>query len=239
MAYTVDNLRAAVRALLQNQGPSAFPDDQLDQAILAGKRRLDRDYPYEKSKRLSAIAGGYYNLTTLVTDWAPNFSVIKRVINPAPDVTTKEEVQHVPLNEIKVLEIEGSWYMRYDEQVASGRTLLIYYTVPWTVEGLADATATTLVTDKQNALEFICTSFAALSLATKMSGSTSRQIPGDIIDWGTKEAQYRRNAREWETLYMRELGMREDKPKPVSVIKDFDPVLSDGQSYLTHRRSLR
>lgn len=239
MSYSIDDLRTNVRALFQNQGPDVLPDEILDVPLLNGKRRLDRDYPREKSIRLDPQSAAYFNLSSLITDWKPFFSRVVKIANPAPDLTSREEISWAGHDLFRTVEMEGSWYLRFDDQIPTGRKLLVYYTIPWDIDGLDSATTSTITDGARNALEFICASMVAESLASKAAGQNQRQIAADIIDWNSKEASYRRMAKEWLTMYLRELGLDSDKPKPAASIRNMTPTMQDGFNWMTHRRTVR
>lgn len=233
MAETLTTVITAVRALLVNVTPTEFSDLQISEAIRRGLKRLDEDEPYVKKALLAGTDAKFFKLTTAFTDWNVDFSSIKKVFYPAPVIADDEEITRLSSKDYEIFHNGTDWYVRFSDAISTGENAVVHYTLPRTLQGLDAATASLLETNRASALIFASTAFSCYALASKASGFVDSQIPGDFIEFRSKEASYRRMGDAWMKEYQAELGS--GAPTKAAIAQaDFDPTLQYGGRRLTH-----
>jgi len=232
--WDAEALRKAVRALIQNVPANVLLDSNLDEYIVMGKRRLDADAPREITASVSATNAAYYDLSSVLSGWEDGFSIVRSIISPAPDTTAAgvlSEPVYADPRDYRVLSVNGNQWLSF----IADEAFMVEYTTRWAVKDVEGASATTVPISRQSALTYIVTALTCFSLATKSAGSLDQQLPGaDFINFRSKEQEYRRVAKEWESKYLSELGLDANKPVAVIVRADYDASLTSGSPYLTH-----
>lgn len=242
VVYDVTQLRGRVRDLLQNVPVGQLPDAVLDTMLLEGKRQLDRDYPLEISGVITGTGKNSYKLTGILTGWQDGFSVIRSILNPTPDLASDESVYYADLGNVRTVRLGTDYWLQFvadtsgiNTGINSGKTATLVFTVQWAIKGIDSAEATTITDRVKNALEYICTSIACMSLGVKAAGTLDSQIDGDLINWQGKQQQYRQMAKDFRAAYFTELGLTPDQPRAVMVRANYPSRPPDRQAYLTHR----
>ena len=233
MTITLADLRQGVRDLYQNMGANTISDDTLDRCISNGLWRLSEDRPNEVEYQLNST-GQRFSISSLITDWVKDFSTIRQVWKPIP-TTSLLNSNPLTLEEWRLLSIGSTDYLYVNQGVDSGG-LLVIYTIPWRLEDIGGATATTIPETMEYALLNICACKAGLSMAAKSAGSSDKSMPADFVNIGSsKSDQYRRVAREFEKDYLSALKLSYEHPKGISVTRGYEAAASDGTAYMTHR----
>lgn len=233
MTYTAADLREQVRDLIQNVDESQMTDAALDTICTLSRMRLDKDHPNDVTALLTGTGGKYYSLEAL-SEWIHEFSAIRYIINPTPVVANNDDINFTEQKLYKVIEIGGVEYLWIDENIASGETATIKFTTRWKVQDLDGAVASTITNQWWSALVYACVAGVCDALANKSAGVMDKQIPGDMINWQSKDDSYRRQAREWNAKYLAEVGLDKDHQKAIIVRADYDPALQHGRPYMTH-----
>lgn len=237
MTYTIETLRTTIRDMIPGiRTHSVFPDSALNSILAQGKRRLDNDKP----NRVSAVVVGtgkrWYKLSELLDDWVQRFSTIRDIYYPLPDIAADESLSVIPKQAYRVLSREGSEYLYfYDRTISAVESALIDYTVPWTLVGVDGATETTVPTNMINALEFISAHFVCSALVSRAAGDNVPYINADIIDHGSKAQEWGAAAQRWLDLYLAEMKLDSDRPRPAISRADYQTAQTDRGRYLTHR----
>lgn len=233
MTITLASLRDGVRDMFQNLGPNTITDEALDQYASAGLWRLSEDRARETEYQLAAT-GSRFDLAALITDWVPEFSVVRQIWQPYPTVSLDNSAP-IPDKDWRVQAIGTAQYLFVSGGISSSGALIVY-TTPWELEGLAGATVTTVPVVLEEALKNIVASKTAMGMAAKMAGSNDKSMPADFVNMGSsKSDQYRRVAREYEKDYLAGLKLAYDRPKGVAVVRSMTTEDSMGQPFLTHR----
>lgn len=230
MTITQASLRSEMRNLFQNLGTLTISDETLDLCISQGVARLSKDRPREAHYSLMAT-GARHNLTSLITDWEPYFSVVRQVFAPIPDDLSMLSV--VPLGPESYRQVrlgDTAWVYIHAGVTVDGA--LIIYTTPWAIKDVNGALATTLPASMHTALTWICGHFVALSMAGKAAGVTDKQAPVDFVNFSSKSSLYQQVAKTYEASYNVELGI--SKLSPVSATRSINSVNQDGQRFMTH-----
>ena len=233
MAETLTTIIAAVRALLVNVTTTELSDAQVTEAIRRGLKRLDNDEPYVKITAVAGTDAKFFKLTTILTSWNVDLSNIKKIFYPAPVIADDEGVTRLSSKDYEIYNNGTDWYIRFTDAISIGESTIIHYTIPRTLNGLDAATSSLLETNRASALIFVSTALSCYALASKASGFVDSQIPGDFIEFRTKEASYRRMGDTWMKEYLAELGS--GAPVKAAIAQaDFDPTLQYGGDRLTH-----
>lgn len=234
MPYTITEIITSVRNLLPNIESTQLTDAEVTDGVLKAKRQLDRNFPREYWERLPGENTKIYDLSEFLTNWDDSFSKVKDFAYPAPDVTSETELIFNPRKEVRIWDNGNSnLYARFNSTLSSDYEVLIAYTTRWAIQSLDGAAATTLPEALRNAIEFLSTAYACYMLAGKMSGTVDSQIPGDLLNFRSKESEYRRVGHEWETKYKEEIGLAEGV-RAALVRADYDFGNQSGTAYLTH-----
>lgn len=231
--YDRNDVATAVRSIVQNISADVLSDAYLDTYILQGKRRLDDDKPCEVAGVVAGAGTYWINLSTQFSDWVIGFSMIKGVLNPAPDYTSSEGLTRISPSGYDLISDSGQDRLNIKDGIPSGTSALITYTVPWAVRDIDEADTTTLLPRYYNALEFISTFYTLLSLAAKSAGLSDNNIPTDFMNFRTKEAEYRRVAAEYQKSYLEVLGLLPNGKEPAIIVRGNYPV-RESRNRITH-----
>jgi hypothetical protein len=236
--YDRDDIRDAVRALAPNITPAILSDDRLSVYARNALRRLNVDHPYEKSVRVTGNGAKFRDLSVILTDWVDERSRVFSVISPSPVIADDGLITHLDPNiGFEQYREGGNDYIRFTSAPSSSDASTIRYTVPWTVLNVNSATATTLLDRFENAVEYLTTALTCYALATESAGTTSSFMPGDVVNYRSKQSEYERAGRVWERMYQQELGIgRVAKPAGAAVARAPEMTDQRGLGRLTHGR---
>jgi len=241
--YDLSTFRDAVRALVPNIGKGQITDSQLDVLLRNAKRQVDAVKPRVRTAVVAGTPGKYYQATDTIPGWADNFSAVRSVLNPAPDVsapsTATTDPAWVNLSDVRVLRINELEYIYMRDPIGSGHNAAFTYTVPWDIQDLDGAETTTIDTTVQSGLEFCGAEFLCRALAAKAAGTLDTQIPADLINYGSKQAEYTAAADAFHVNYTRALGIDATKPKGIIMRGDYNHTLQSGFPYVTHFSQFR
>jgi len=233
VAISRQTLRDDLRALFQNLGTSTLSDETLDLIIGRGLWRMSKDRPSEQHYQLTG-SGKRFNLSSLITDWVPEFSVVRQCLLPYPDEDSLDNIEPLDHKGYRVVQLGGVYWLYLQDAIGSGGGLVIY-TTTWKLEDIDGATTTTITPSLDSAILWVCAHFLATSMAAKMAGTNDKQAPADFVNFRSKSDEYRRVAREYESSYLRELGLSADRPPALGILMDVDQRTQMGDAYMTHR----
>lgn len=234
MPYDVAAVRAGIRARIQNIPERVYPNDKLNVVILDAKREFERDAPREVVASITGTGLGRYKLSSTVVGWVDDFSQIRSIGYPAPLIG--QEWEELDAKTYRIRAFTDGDYIDLDDIWDVGYSALVRFTTTWTLQGLDGATITTIPERLRTPFEFLCTSLACRSLATKSAGSLDDQVESDLINYRTQEQEYNNAAEHWRVLYRTALGFDDTGQKGVMVRADFDPTR---RHYITHRNWVR
>lgn len=227
-----------LRAMLLSVGATEVSDEQLHESIEQGKKRLDKDRPRRRTDQLVGDGGNYYDVTALA-GWVRGTSIVLNVQNPEPIVANDDPFKWDSRKTFVVQDIGGTEFIIIQTGITNGKNALVEYTSPWLIEDVELAASTDIEARYENAIEFISMSLVCRTLAAKAASTMDSSIPGDMISWRTKEAEYRRVADSYEDEYKKELGLDKIATPAIIVRGDYDLTGSHGGPYLTHRSTRR
>ncbi|MCK9468422.1 MAG: hypothetical protein M0Q49_03300 [Porticoccaceae bacterium] len=236
MAYDAAQVISVVRATISNVGPYQVTDAQIKVFAQQALRRLITDRPRQMTSLMPGTGKRYYDAAELPL-WERGVSMLVAVANPAPNVEVNADIEWAIPQSIGLIDIAGTQYIEIKDGVSTGRDALVVYTAPWTIADLFDADDTTLEGRYEPAVEYQTVSITAMSLAIKSAGTTDQALPSaDLLNFRTKEAEYRRMAQEYAKLYASEISATDDTRKAFITRGDYAKRSpSRGDSYLTHR----
>jgi hypothetical protein len=231
----IDDLRESVRALVPNMTPDVLSDEKLDIHLEMGMRRLNRDLPRDRAGTISGDDGKWYTLSAQATSWVDGFSVIKSIVQPTPNQANEEIIQYLDSEDYEVHDDGVSLKIRFVSAISTGKTATIRFTTTWLLAELDGAASTTLPARLNNALAWIGAAYACYALGAQAAGTTNSSLPGDLINYRSKQREYRSMGQEFEAQYQTEVGTDDAKKAAAAGIRRrYQRNLQNGFSYFTH-----
>ncbi len=233
MTITRDTLRADLRVLFQNLLAQTVSDETLDLVIGRGLWRMSKDRPSERHFEITTT-GKRFEISSLITDWVPEFSVVRQCMRPYPDDVSFDNIALLDHKDYRVVQLNGAYWLYFYNTVSS-QGALVTYTTTWKLTGIDGAATTTVPDSLGSALLWVSAHFLATSMASKMAGTNDKQMPADFVNFRSKSDEYRRVGREYEASYLRELNLSHDRPPALGLVMDVDQSTQMGEPYMTHR----
>ena len=230
----ITSLRDAVRAKILNVGPGLVGDTTLDQHIISGLNRLNKDEPMVMGSLLPVPDGNIYDINDVI-EWQDGFSRIQSV--------------QFEYDEILYFISDGDYRTWRDPE--NDHLLLSFgyvprvpvsfrYSSPWMVAQLDGAAQTTLTVKYDNAIVFISAAFLCYALASQAAGNSTSAIRGDLVAYNRQTSNYRAMGMTYEMQYEVELGQHASKvPAASAGLYRELPTLTTGHSYITHTGGVR
>lgn len=243
MVFAADEITKAVRALLQSVTEADVSDVEMLVFIELAKRRLDRDRPNLKSATVASSAaedssGEYFRLTggtPVISDWVVDFSYITQIINPSPVLADGEDVQILAPTQYQIVMIAGDIYLQLFNGAASGKNIDLGYATSWTINGVESEVTTTISARYENAIEFATAAIACWAKAAEAATTKDSALPGDLINYRSKQSEFNRAGNTFDMRYKEELGIKDGDKPAVAVRGDiFSSKLSSGRPFITH-----
>ncbi len=238
MAFDQADIVTTLRAMLLSVGTTEVSDTKLHESIEQAKRRLDRDRPRLRTDQLAGDGGDYYDVSGL-SGWVRGSSTVRNIQNPEPIVADDDPFRWNDHKSFTVQDINGTEQLIIFGGADASLNVLVEYTVPWIIKDVESGAATDVEKRYENAVEFMAMSLVCSTLAAKAASTLDSNIPGDLISWRTKEAEYRRTAQSYEERYQAELGLDTNVVPAIILRGDYDRDHQSGQRYVTHYRSRR
>ncbi len=216
-----------------------FGDAVIDEQIRQALARLNRDYPYLKWGKFVGGATRYYKLTTSLTDWVVSFSYITKIIAPSPVVANEEEIEYLESKDWETYNDGTDEYLRLADSLSSTEYATVEYCIPWIIKDLDTAATTNLDRTSTEAIKYLSASLVCYSLSAQAAGSRESQMPGDFINYRSKQVEYKRAGDVFLEQYNITIGNVKGATKAAMVRRDFDPTLQYGGVRLTHYSTRR
>jgi hypothetical protein len=238
MAFDQKSVQAAVRALIPNIPNTVLPNSKLDVYIEQAVRRLSVDRPREVVGTFAGDGGNYYVLSTSLTGWIDGQSRIISVAKPAPTIADDDIIEWTDSTTWETYDDGTDEYIRFKSSPSSSQSVVIKFTTSYTLNGTDGETVTTVPAKYENGVEQLTASIACYALGSQAAGTTDSEIPGDIINYRSKQREYLMMGREWEAKYLISVGLQ--TPDGVSLVgaaisrATYPQQTSIGTSRMTH-----
>ena len=185
-----------------------LPAGTIDNCVQDAVARYSRIRP--RLQVWDIVGDGNTYQWSLPSDWRDGFSTILAVELGSVGEQFPSYID--PLKWRLYLEPDG-WKLRMFVTPSNGETVRVVYTVPHVV----DATTDTVYPEDFEAVCYLAASRTALALAGKYSGYYEPSFQADVINYRTKAADYRGQARVFERLFQLHFGMDEDSAAPAAL----------------------
>lgn len=227
---------------LVREGGSIIKPDARDRALFIAVERLSKDKPRTVKVDISTDGTTYnYPIATHITDWVRGFSWIKSIEFPAG----YQNPTYLEPEDYTVYEdADEAQYIKFSAITpASGYTMRIEYTIPWSVS----ADSSTIEDKDSYAISCLAGSICLRELAAHFAQTSEPSLDIDVIDYARKPIEYNTLADTLENIYRDHLGIprigaRGPVGAPVSAAtgtKDLDIVFPWSENYLVHGKRYR
>lgn len=188
--------------------------------------------PREVVKDITGDGTYDYSISTNLTTWVEDFSIIKSIEYPADE----REPQYVDEDDYAILRKESGLFIRFfaDTPSTSEKIRVIYTTL----HILSDSQNTIPQID-EDALCNLAASLCSGALASYYAQTSDPTIGADSVNYRTKSQEYTARAKEQKKIYMDHLGLKDGDVAPASAIKAIDVTYPGGMDRLTHPRKWR
>lgn len=234
MPFTSTTIKTEIRGHIPNITTTEISDANLDRYILDALRQMEREFPFIQRKKFTGTGAKFYKLSTIFTDWINDRSSVKRVASPAPTIADDDEIHWLGYSEWEMWDDGTDEYIRLSDALSSPDQALVVYAIPWTINGVESATATNLTRRAEEAIIYLATAITCYALASKAAGTVDSQIPGDILNYRSKEAEYRRMGDAWMKLYNDVIGAGKVEVSAAMVRSDYNYAGQGGTLRMTH-----
>lgn len=228
--------RTRVRRVLKDTDSTnpILTDNEVDQAFGAALREYSKDRP-RLAIGLVSGDGSAYDFT-LPRLWVAGLSSIRDVEYPTGDqepATLDPDDYHIVDS---VLGIQPVRKLRFRSTPDSGTDNIA---VRYTTRHVHDDELDTVLPDDLDAVCYLAASLAALTLATKMAGSSDSTINADSVQYRTSSDLYRSTAKDLRARYDAHMGAGDREVPAAGGVRDWDTGDSLGRDRLFHGRRRR
>ncbi len=232
MAYTYAEFKEKLSDIVRDDANKLTPEEK-DRHIQEAVRIYSRHRPREVVKDITGDGTYDYAITTHLTSWVKDFSVIKKIEYPAD----RREPEYVDQDEDWVLyEKEAGQYIHFlDDTPPATEKIRVTYTAPHI---LSDAQNTIPEID-QDAVCELAASLCSGALASVYAHAIDSTISADSVDHKSKSEQFASRARAQKKIYTDHVGIKEGDVPAASAVKGFDFDYPDGSPRLTHPKKYR
>jgi hypothetical protein len=191
-----------------------------------------RHRPREVVKDITGDGTYNYSISTNLTSWVEDFSIIKSIEYPAG----QRNPVYLDEDDYAILRTESGLFIRFFVDTPSASdTIRVTYT------------ALHILSDSQNTIpqideDAVCNLAASLcsgALASYYAQTSDPTIGADSVNYRTKSQEYSARAKEQKKIYMDHLGLKDGDVAPASVRKVVDVTYPGGIDRLTHPRKWR
>lgn len=209
-----------------------FAPTERDSFIQEAVKIYSRHRPRLVVKDITGSGTYDYSITTSLTSWVKDFSVIKSIEYPADE----RDPLYVDEDDWIIYEKEAGQYLRFlqDEPSATEKIRVVY-----TALHILSETQNTIPAIDEDALCNLAASLCSGALASIYAQTSDSTITADSVDHRSKSQEYNARAREQKKLYMDHLGIKDGNVAPASAVKDLDIGYPGGGDRLTHPKKRR
>ena len=191
--------------------------------------------PREIVEKIDGDGGFDYKLSTKLSYWEEDFSVIRKVEYPVDDTDQTADILNE--DEWEIYHKPDGYYLRFKEDDPdTDEDIRVTYTTFHVCTMTANATISNYDIE---AVKILGASLLCEMLATYYSQSQDSTIDADSVDHSSKQRDYTQRAKALRLLYFKHLGMNEGGIKASSLHMEWDKDASWGSQKLTHKPKYR
>lgn len=230
MPFTVENLRAEVEALVQDDANFAVLKEVNTHGVIA-LRMLNLDRPRVVVKDITGDNTSSYDIES--EGFVKQYSDMKTVEYPAdetpPVFRRRDDIWFIYEDPSKTVG-EQLRLRFFTLQPNTAETIRMTFTIPFVIGDLADTGF--------NALVFKTASLVLAALGSKFAQTTSSTIDADSVDYAGRSNNFIFLSEKYEKEYKRMVGLSETT-KAAQAIGESDMIYPTGDDFFWHPRNTR
>lgn len=246
MTTTINVFQAQVEILLgPDDSRTELTDLDIQKMVKAAVERYSRDTPDSITEDEAGDGGKYYALSGLAS-WVEDSSRITAIEYPAEAISADTPPQYLEDEDWRTDYYDGATQYLFlpNHNPASGETMRITYTAPYTWSGSPE-----IISTPSKDFYAICQLAAGLccqAIATKYSRTNDSTITADSVAHIPRSSQFAARAKMYIEQYETHLGLGGNDGKPpfqqgtgTFIDMDTEPTWGPGRQFLFHGKGTR
>lgn len=238
MAKLIEYLEAIKQIVLGNQVEEGIAPLGKVERTLSFKLALKFHSKYKPQVIVEKIDGTDvfdYKLSTSLTNWKDDFSVVRQVEYPVDDDDQSADI--LDEHSWEVYQKPDGHYLRFLENTPdASEDIRVTYTTFHTCTMTGDCTVKQF---NEEAVQILGASFFCEMLGTYHAQAGDSTIDADSVNHKSKSSEYTARAKTLRELYFKFFNIVEGKTRAASLHMEWDKNASWGSQHLTHNPKYR